>query len=301
MQKMADSFNTYGIAKMHKTTGRVIKEDNSYINVADYTFNSHVDYYKKTLDFGVQVSKGDVPNHTSIHKFGRNSSVGSSFVPICESGFFRTPTTNTSLEVVSDNANDTSTGTGARSITYQGVAISGSDLVFVTNTVSLNGTNAVALPDSLLRLYRWQVATSGTYAHQDSPSHAGTLTIQETGGGDVWSKIAINSFGRGQSQIGAYTVPTGYSVFMTDITSSVESDKEAEILLFQRNGVLNTTAPYDPMRLVTEISSAKGVQSINFSSPLKFEEETDIIFFAKLKAGTVPATIDFTLYLVQNV
>jgi len=287
--------------KMHKETGRMLKEDNTFINRADYVYNSHRDYYKRVSDFGVDIVKGEVPGHTVIHKFGRNSAVSSSFVPICESGFFRTPTTNTALEVVSTDADDNASGAGARTIYYEGLQVQSGSLVVVSDVVELDGTTAVALPDSLIRLYRWYVASSGVYASQSVASHQGDISIQESGAGNVWSKIAINTFGRGQSQIGAYTVPTGYIAFMTDITSSVESDKEAEILLFQRNGVLNTTAPYNPIRLVTEISSAKGVQSINFSSPLKFEEETDMIFFAKQKKGDSPATIDFTLYLVQNV
>ena len=286
---------------MHKETGRMLKEDNTFINRADYVYNSHRDYYKRVSDFGVDIVKGEVPGHTVIHKFGRNSAVSSSFVPICESGFFRTPTTNTALEVVSTDADDNASGAGARTIYYEGLQVQSGSLVVVSDVVELDGTTPVALPDSLIRLYRWYVASSGVYASQSVASHQGDISIQESGAGNVWSKIAINTFGRGQSQIGAYTVPTGYIAFMTDITSSVESDKEAEILLFQRNGVLNTTAPYNPIRLVTEISSAKGVQSINFSSPLKFEEETDMIFFAKQKKGDSPATIDFTLYLVQNV
>ena len=310
--------------KMHKETGRMLKEDNTYINRADYVYNSHVDYYKKVLNFGIESSKGNVPGHTVIHKFGRNSAISSTFAPITESSFYRTPTSNTALEVVSNDANDTSTGTGARSITYEGLQESGGNLVVVTNTVSLNGTTAVALPDSLIRLYRWFVASSGTYGTQTAGSHQGNLTIQESGGGDVWSKIENNgfpraqsqigaytvptgyagalqiSFGRAQSQIGCYTVPTGYTAFISEIVYSIENDKEAEILLYQRPGVLNTTAPFDAMRLVTEVSSARGVAEANYSAPFIFEEETDILFFGKLKSGSGPGTVDFTLYLVEN-
>ena len=191
---MADDFGTYGITKMHKDTGRMLREDNTYVNRADYIFNSHVDYYKKVLDFGLEVSKGNVPSHSVIQKFGRNSSVGATFVPICLSGFYRTPTSNTSLEVVSTSINDTSTGTGARSIYYEGLQESDGELVVVSNTVSLNGTTAVALPDSLIRLYRWYVYSSGTYASQSAGSHAGTITIREDNAGDTWSTIAINGF-----------------------------------------------------------------------------------------------------------
>lgn len=286
--------------KMHKETGRMLKEDNTFINRADYVYNSHRDYYKRVSDFGVDIAKGEVPGHSVIQKFGRNSAVSSTFVPICSSGFYRTPTSNTALEVVSTSTNDDIAGTGARTIYYEGLQNSGGNLVVVSDVVELDGTTAVALPDQLIRLYRWYVASSGTYASQSAGSHAGTLTIRESGGGNTWSTIVPNGFPVSQSQIGAYTVPTGYMAYVSKITYSVESDKEAEILMFQREGVLNTSAPYNAMRLVTEINSAKGTSSVYYDTPLKFEEETDFGFLGKLKSNTGPMTVDFEIKLVQN-
>lgn len=285
---------------MHKETGRMLKEDNTFINRADYVYNSHRDYYKRVSDFGVDIAKGEVPGHSVIQKFGRNSAVSSTFVPICSSGFYRTPTSNTALEVVSTSTNDDIAGTGARTIYYEGLQNSGGNLVVVSDVVELDGTTAVALPDQLIRLYRWYVASSGTYASQSAGSHAGTLTIRESGGGNTWSTIVPNGFPVSQSQIGAYTVPTGYMAYVSKITYSVESDKEAEILMFQREGVLNTSAPYNAMRLVTEINSAKGTSSVYYDTPLKFEEETDFGFLGKLKSNTGPMTVDFEIKLVQN-
>jgi len=286
--------------KMHKESGRMLKEDNTFINRADYVYNSHRDYYKRVSDFGLDVAKGEVPSHSVIQKFGRNSAVSSTFVPICLSGFYRTPTSNTALEVVSTSVNDDIAGTGARTIYYEGLQNSGGNLVVVSDVVELDGTTAVALPDQLIRLYRWYVASSGTYASQSAGSHAGTLTIRESGGGNTWSTITTTGFPKAQSQIGAYTVPTGYTAYISKITYSVESDKEADILMFQREGVLNISAPYNAMRLVTEINSAKGTSSVYYDTPLKFEEETDFGFMGKLKANTGPMTVDFEIKLVQN-
>ena len=297
---MADDYNTQGIVKMHRKTGRVIRENNTYINQADYIYNSHRDYYKKVLDFPLEVAKGNVPSHSVIQKFGRNSAVGSSFVPICLSGFYRTPTTNTALEVVSTDVDDTFLGAGARTIFYEGLQVQSDSLVVVSDVVELDGTTAVALPDNLIRLYRWYVASSGTYATQSAGSHQGDITIQEAGGGDVWAKIENNGFPRAQSQIGAYTVPTGYTAYVGKISYSVESDKEADILMFKREGVLNTSAPYNAMNLVTEINSATGNYTVEYRTPLKFEEETDIGFLGKLKANTGPMTVDFEIKLVEN-
>jgi hypothetical protein len=278
----------------------MIREDNSYINMADYEANSHVDYYKKTLEYGIEAAKGNVPNVSIIQKFGRNTAVSSTFVPICLGGFYRTPTTNTALEVVSTDADDNASGAGARTIYYEGLQESNGSLVVVSDVVELDGLTPVALPDSLIRLYRWYVASSGVYATQSVGSHQGDLTIQESGGGSVWAKIENNGFPRAQSQIAAYTVPSGYTAYVSKISYSVESDKEADILMFKREGVLNTTAPYNAMTLVTEINSATGNYTVDLDVPYVFEEETDLGFIGKLKANTGPMTIDFTIYLIQN-
>lgn len=286
--------------KMHKETGRMLKEDNTFINRADYVYNSHRDYYKRVSDFPLDVAKGEVPGHTVIHKFGRNSAVSSSFVPICLSGFYRTPTTNTALEVVSTDVDDNASGAGARTIYYEGLQVQSGSLVVVSDVVELDGTTAVALPDSLIRLYRWYVASSGVYASQSAGSHQGDITIQESGAGNVWSKIENNGFPRAQSQIGVYTVPTGYTAYVSKISYSVESDKEADILMFKREGVLNTSAPYNAMTLVTEINSATGNYTVEYRTPLKFEEETDFGFLGKLKSNTGPMTVDFEIKLIEN-
>ena len=278
----------------------MLKEDNTFINRADYVYNSHRDYYKRVSDFPLDVAKGEVPGHSVIQKFGRNSAVSSSFVPICLSGFYRTPTTNTALEVVSTDVDDNASGAGARTIYYEGLQVSGGNLVVVSDVVELDGTTAVALPDSLIRLYRWYVASSGVYASQSVGSHQGDITIQESGAGNVWSKIENNGFPRAQSQIGVYTVPTGYTAYVSKISYSVESDKEADILMFKREGVLNTSAPYNAMTLVTEINSATGNYTVEYRTPLKFEEETDFGFLGKLKSNTGPMTVDFEIKLIEN-
>ena len=293
--------NDKGIKNLHRTTGRMIREDDTFINMADYEANSHVNYYKKVLDFHVEMSLGNVPGFSVIHKFGRNASVGSTFAPITQSGFYRMPTANTALEIVSDSADDSSAGIGARTVFYEGLKEVAGELVVTTNTVTMNGLTPVALPDSLIRLYRWYVATSGTYATQSSASHQGEITIQESGAGDIWSAIKANGIYKGQSQIGCYTVPSGYTALINRIAYSVQATQEAEIIFMQRNGVLNTTAPFDALRVVTDIDSAKGTTSIDFPAPIIINEETDLIFMGKSKGGqTFPMTIDFEIKLVQN-
>jgi hypothetical protein len=74
----------------------------------------------------------------------------------------------------------------------------------------------------------------------------------------------------------------------------------ADILMFKRTGVLNTTAPYDAMRLVTEVNSALGASTFDLQTPIKIEEETDFGFLGKFKSNTGTMTIDFDFILLEN-
>ena len=113
-------------------------------------------------NFYAEVAKGNVPKHSLVHKFGAHT-LTTTLEPICFSGFYRTPTTATALEFVSSSTNDTSAGTGAREVTVIGLDSSWNE---VSQTVTTNGTTAVALSTDLIRLYRWYVSSSGTYATQ---------------------------------------------------------------------------------------------------------------------------------------
>lgn len=94
----------------------------------------------------IDVGKGLIPGHSILHKFGYGS-VGTSLTPVTSSLTYQTPTTATALEILSSDANDTAAGTGARTVTVEGLDGSGNPL---TETVSMNGTAAVALSNSFL-------------------------------------------------------------------------------------------------------------------------------------------------------
>ena len=47
--------------------------------------------YIGTKNYYTEVSKGNVPGASIIHKFGKNSSVGTSYIPISIGGIYETP------------------------------------------------------------------------------------------------------------------------------------------------------------------------------------------------------------------
>ena len=253
-----------------------------------------------TQDFLNEIALGTVEGAYVVHKFGANDDIGTTIEPITISGFYRTPTAPTSLEIVSNNAQDSATGTGARKFKIIGINGSGNE---VSEEVIMDGTTPVSLTNQYLRVYRYYILESGSYATQTTSSQLGTITIQEIGGGDVWSQLNLvdGGFGVGQSEIGVYTVPKGYNCWLLKKVMSVDSVKTANIYFFQRQNITKTTAPYSGMRLVEKHIGISGVEEINSRSAIaRFPELTDVGFMGETATGTAQISVEFEMVCLDN-
>ncbi len=251
-------------------------------------------------NFLIEVVKGNVPGHRLIYKFGR-ANVGTTLVPICNSLNYRTPTTALALEFVSSDANDTSAGTGAREITLIGLDANWAE---VTQTLATNGLTAVDLPTNLVRLYRWYVSESGSYATQLVGSHAGVLTVRVDGGGETWSSIPITPFPIGQSEIGAFTVPIGERAYVFVQELQVDSTKTVDAIFFQRKRANDIAAPFGTMRALANFIGISGSINPNTHAPqdgfTTIGEATDIGYMAKVASATASITVIFEILLIKD-
>lgn len=248
-------------------------------------------------DFYTEVAKGNIPNHSLVHKFGAAAAVTTTLQPIALANTYQTPTAATALEFLSSDANDTSAGTGAREVTVVGLDTNWAE---VSQTVTTNGTGAVALGTNLTRLYRWYVSSSGTYATSAAASHAGTLTIRAAGGGATWSQITVSPFPMGQSQIGVYTIPTGKTAYILSADMYVNSAKAVNLLMFQRPNANDVTSPYSGgMRLISQWAQVSGHVPYRPRAPRgAFTGPCDIGFMGSTATGTGSASVEFELLLV---
>lgn len=257
--------------------------------------------YFGSTEWFQKVAAGQVSGHSLVHKFGYGT-IGTSFQPITFSGFYRTPTSATALEVLSDDNDDGlgGSGGGARQVTIMGLNSSWEE---VTQTITLDGTNAVALTTNLVRLYRWYVSSSGNYADQTSGSHTGTLTIRESGGGAIWSQIDSTDFPLGQSLIGAYTIPSGKTGYIFGYNVKADANKSVDIIFFSREAANDTSDPYSGIMRAKEY--LVGIEAgINVSSKVPIVSNLtgpcDIGFLAKISTGTAEIAVDFDVLLVDE-
>ena len=250
--------------------------------------------YSPNSNFWVNMARGFYPEYNEIHQFGVHAAIGTTYTPICYSGIYQTPTTATALEIISSSAADTAAGAGARTVTIEGLD---SNWDYISQTVSMNGLAAVAIPTSLTRVTRASVATSGTYATAAAGSHVGDLTIRVAGGGATWAIISVTGFARGSTTIGAYSVPTGKSAIVYPHYLSVESTKAGDVIFFYRSDIDTVAAPYSPMIEQFELVGAIGFSSLlDNATPLgPFVGPCDIGFMGRVSVGTGAIAIDFEI------
>lgn len=252
-------------------------------------------------NFYMDVARGGRRKYSVVHKFGRNDNVSTTFVPIAPGGIYRTPQVSgaTTLRVKAGNANDTAAGSGARKVTLVGIDASGDE---VTEEITTNGESAgTASTNSFIRLYRAYVSESGTYATQSAGSHSAAIVIENSAGTQDWLTINAADFPHGQSEVGVYTVPNGYTAFVNSIDVNVDSTKTADVLLFKRENILETAAPYTAMRVQYEMTAVQGPVSVRFQAPLgPYPAGTDIGFMAKVATTAAEVDVNFDIILISN-
>lgn len=199
--------------------------------------------------FELQVSRGQITGHSVVNIFGFLPSSSFSAGGIYRTVWENSPTTDyafpssaVTMSLVSTNNSDTAT-----------ILIVGLDANYnlISETLALNGTTSVPTVNKYFRINNMSVAIG-------SPTNpAGVITL--TNGGVTYAQISTSQFGAGAgntasigtSQMALYTVPAGYSLYLSrfDAFSSYNGN----------------TANYLTYRAVTNTSA--GVQKIILQSP----------------------------------
>lgn len=251
-------------------------------------------------EYLAEVARGNVDGAYIVDKFGSNDNVGTTFEPVASSGLYQMTTTLTSLEVLSNNANDTALGTGAREVTIEGI---GTDWQVVREVVTLNGTTPVATVNQYYRVYKCYVCASGSYASVAAPSsHAGTIDVRTVGAGAVWGEINVfNSFSLSSSEIGMFTVPKGHTGYILDEHIHIESGKKCHTVLFKREGADIVVAPFSAMiamDLERFLEKKFTFTKRGFGEALV--GPCDVGFMAAADTGTTSISVEFQILIVRD-
>ena len=241
----------------------------------------------------IPIANNDVQGYTSIHKFGRNPSIGNAPETVWMHGgtyeYLDVGAAST-LYAYSANAQDSASGTGARTITILGLDNNFNE---IEETVTVGGAPTTL---QFLRVYRAYIATAGSL----TTNKGNVLITTGTGGtGTVLADIGLigtgTTYGLGQTQLALYTIPAGKTGYLTTWNvGCAPMNNKATVLLKSRE--LDGDAPFRTKDIVDLVG---GYHHQNYSIPLRFPEKTDIEVVASGDTTTIVSS-SFDLILVDN-
>lgn len=231
----------------------------------------------KTEPFELQVARGQISYHTSLFKYGYNPLIINVNETVWDGGgLYAYPASAVAMTV-----------TSAGGATDEGVLVTvvglDADWNEVVQEVTLNGSG-VATTSALLRVYRAYV--SGPQAP------TGNITIAN--GGTTYAQITNDE---NQTLMAVYTVPAGYTLYVTNGTATHGTDTSGAYMTIRFmvrsfGGVLRTA---------TKVDIIGGEIVFPFTFPLKITEKSDVevrAICSKNQNNAVAAT--FEGILVKN-
>lgn len=249
---------------------------------------------KRDQDFRLRVARGTIPGVSAVHIYGRNPSVDTTERVLWSAGaaaYTWLSAASTVRVKAGGNAADTLAGAGARKVLVRGLNSSWTE---TTEELSLAGASASSpTSTSFFRVLEAYVSEAGTYA---TPVNTGDILIETTGGTEVARLLA----GRAQSRLGLYTVPSGYTLYLTRILVSVEGNKSATLRLTQRQQAQVVAAPVQAARLVNEWPALSGVAELRHDTWEGYPACTDIWLTAQTASGTTAVSAEMEGFLVAS-
>jgi hypothetical protein len=249
---------------------------------------------------GALLAVGKVPGYSVIHKYGRlPATANETWEDVwAEGGTYTWQAAAVTLGVSSDSTADTSTGTGARTVEIQGL-----DAAYAvqTETLTLNGQTKVESANAYLRVFRAKMLTVGT-----GGVNAGKVYVYDTadtpvGGVPPTATRIMGTVvaGYGQTQMGLYTIPAGYSGFLLAryVGFSIRANQYVDVEFWSRPfGGSWLQKSLDP------VSGGQGPPYRPYVVPMEddLSEKADLRFRAKASAASIDVVVEFDLMLVVN-
>ena len=233
--------------------------------------------------FDLQVARNQISGHTGLAIFGFSAAIGSTALgPVWEGqtvsgGLYAYPSSAVTMSIVSDSASDTT----AKSLVINGLD---ANYAMQSEIIALNGVTTVTSVKSYLRINSVAMTNS---------LNTGNITISN--GGTTYAKI---SAGIGATQMSIYTVPAGYTFYLTYIqTDASIGFTSSNYMLFAEYNKNNVTGA------TTYAGQSTFVQAYNqpFGPPIAHPEKMDIQYVIKSNTGS-PFSADIFAggYLISN-
>jgi len=238
----------------------------------------------------IVISAGDLAGYSAINKFGRNPNIGGAPETIWMYGgryvYLTSPST---VYAHSTDTDDSVSGTGARTVTIQGLD---GNYESIEETVTVR--SGVASTAQFLRVFRAFVVTSGSTGTNEgniiiSTGAAGTGTVLA----DIGTIGTGTTYGLGQTQLALYTIPAHCTGYLTSWYVGVGSYNDAvtvSLLSREFNSAFRT-------RDIMDVPGGSHVR--NYSVSIRLPAKTDVEIIGIASTGTNISS-SFDIILVDN-
>jgi hypothetical protein len=238
------------------------------------------------------ISRGHSQGYRTLYKFGYNPDVDTQEETVWgNAGDYIWLDSAVTMFVSSTSANDSGTGIGARTILIQGLD---EDYNEIEETITLSGQTQVATQLSYLRVYRAFVTLAGSNEGTSGVIYIGSSG--STGGvpnSSVYASISIGN----QTQIAAYTVPAGYTLYVDEINFTA-AVSQAQKLVHCKFNSRDYESNVFRTRFVQVIQSNQLIQS--FKYPQGFTEKTDLECRVSTDTSNTAIGASFQGVLIKN-
>jgi len=232
---------------------------------------------RPTSNFLFDVVRGAIPNAFAIHKFGANFDIDQADDPesVWTSGGLYPWASLSSAQTIyciSTSASDTAT-----------LSIEGLDANYdeQTEIVTLTGATAVATTNTFIRVFRM------TY----DAENVGDITARVTSG--TGTVVAQIDAGYSQTLMAVYTIPAGFTGYLTTLDATIDGTKTCQVLMYHRL----TGKPFR----IAHVAESDGHYRYDFNAPLKLPAKTDVdIRVDQVSGNDARVTANFDIVLIKD-
>jgi hypothetical protein len=248
--------------------------------------------YGKTEPFGLQVSRGQVAWHSVVHVFGYNPDVDSAAEETVwtAGGILGHPASPTIMTVSSTSNNDTSDGTGARTIFILGVNGTGG---YTSEVVTLNGQTAVNTVHAYDSIERVTVLTVGSGGVNAGDINIGTGTVTSGVPATIYGQVYV---GENNSLMGHWTCPAGHTGYMISGSLSSSTETGANYI----TGRLKLRGADEVIRTAAIVTMANSYANFDFDYPIKINAGECVTATVKSTANNEVVSSYFQILLVKD-
>ena len=256
----------------------------SLLLVASVGMYVHADSVTGTSDhdtsYHIDIAKGNIGGTSVVHKYGRNTVLASSMLPVWDGGAtdLTLPSTEAVMTCVSTSDEDAAGGDGASKITLQGLD---DDYNLVSQELTLTGTTPLNTTVKFMRLYRMFVSGLGSGSVFDD-TNEGIIDCDH--GTDLMARIVA---GAGQTLMAVWTTSANTKSYLTNFSASIlpgtgTTAKTVAISLhFVGSDGINRVKHTEGL-----MTTGSSHVTHNFPVPLQIAEKTDVHIEAIVDSGT---------------